>query len=148
MSQKPPLPGLVRQSSESSQTEVGAGTGEHNTKTEQIRIGSNKETANANESDGVRDVNRSDAGSNGNPGRMPKGRPPMSPLKPGRKDNVEVDEMGTIHLIDSLDPEAKKVLNSLVQSVLVTQQENDKNKLELLAKKRELIQAEKTMMNE
>ena len=40
--------------------------------------------------------------------------------------------MGTIHLIDSLDPESKKVLNSLVQSVLVTQQDNDKNKLELL----------------
>ena len=64
------------------------------------------------------------------------------------KANVEVDEMGTIHLIDSLDPEAKKVLNSLVQSVLVTQQENDKNKLDLIAKKRALVQAEKTMMNE
>ena len=50
--------------------------------------------------------------------------------------------MGTIHLIDSLDPEAKKVLNSLVQSVLVTQQENDKNKLDLIAKKRALVQAE------
>ena len=58
------------------------------------------------------------------------------------KANVEVDEMGTIHLIDSLDPEAKKVLNSLVQSVLVTQQENDKNKLDLIAKKRALVQAE------
>ena len=40
--------------------------------------------------------------------------------------------MGTIHLIDSLDPESKKVLNSLVQSVLIVQQENDKHKLELL----------------
>lgn len=35
-------------------------------------------------------------------------------------DPAEVDEMGTIHLIESLDPEAKKVLNSLVQSVLIT----------------------------
>ena len=26
----------------------------------------------------------------------------------------EVDEMGTIHLIESLDPESKKVLNALV----------------------------------
>ena len=49
--------------------------------------------------------------------------------------------MGTIHLIDNLDPESKKVLNSLVQSVLVTQQENDKNKLDLLGQKRALVQA-------
>ena len=56
--------------------------------------------------------------------------------------------MGTIHLIDSLDPESKKVLNSLVQSVLVTQQENDKNKLEMIGKKKALIQSQKTMMDE
>lgn len=61
---------------------------------------------------------------------------------------IEVDEMGTIHLIDSLDPESKKVLNSLVQSVLVTQQENDKDKLELLGMKRKLISQQKTLMQE
>ena len=57
-------------------------------------------------------------------------KPPTSPLKkqnsqqkPGENNGAggDVDEMGTIHLIDSLHPESKKVLNSLVQSVLVTQ---------------------------
>ena len=84
--------------------------------------------------------------------RPQRDKPPAaagSPYKPPRKpvqaqakpdsNNVEVDEMGTIHLIDSLDPESKKVLNSLVQSVLVTQQENDKNKLEMIGKKKALI---------
>ena len=61
---------------------------------------------------------------------------------------MELDELGTIHLIDSLDPKSKKVLNSLVQSVLITQQENDKNKLELLGQKRELVQAQKAVMQE
>ena len=56
--------------------------------------------------------------------------------------------MGTIKLIDSLDPESKKVLNSLVQSVLITQQENDKNKLELMRQERQLITAKRTMMQE
>ena len=37
--------------------------------------------------------------------------------------------MGTISLIESLDNESKKILNALVQSVLTTQQENDKDKL-------------------
>ena len=55
-------------------------------------------------------------------------KPPTSPDKKGGaaqqkpgESNGDVDEMGTIHLIDSLDPDSKKVLNSLVQSVLVTQ---------------------------
>lgn len=39
------------------------------------------------------------------------------------------EEMGTINLIESLDPDSKKLLNSLVQSVLVTQQENEKERL-------------------
>ena len=47
--------------------------------------------------------------------------------------DLEVDEMGTIHLIETLDADSKKVLNGLVQSVLVTQMENDKDKLGLLA---------------
>ena len=72
---------------------------------------------------------------------------PPSPQKKGstqqsqavNNSNAEVDEMGTIHLIDSLDPDSKKVLNSLVQSVLVTQQDNDNNKLELLGQKRALV---------
>ena len=51
-------------------------------------------------------------------------------------------------MIDSLDPESKKVLNSLVQSVLITQQENEKQKLELLGKKRSLIAAQRNMMQE
>ena len=50
--------------------------------------------------------------------------------------------MGTISLIESLDNESKKILNALVQSVLTTQQENDKDKLQLLAHKRQLLQAE------
>ena len=82
-------------------------------------------------------------------------KPPTSPdkkfgaahQKPG-ENNADVDEMGTIHLIDSLDPDSKKVLNSLVQSVLVTQQENDKKKLEVLGQKRALIQAQRTMMDQ
>ena len=49
--------------------------------------------------------------------------------------------MGTIHLIESLDAASKKILNGLVQSVLLTQQENDKDKLSLLTQKRELVQA-------
>ena len=48
---------------------------------------------------------------------------------PRDESDVEVDEIGTIHLIESLDPESKKILNALVQSVLLTQQENDKDKL-------------------
>ena len=56
--------------------------------------------------------------------------------------------MGTIHLIDSLQPASKKILNSLVQSVLVTQQENDRNKLDLIGQKKALIQAQKKMLDE
>jgi len=40
--------------------------------------------------------------------------------------------LSTINLIESLDPESKKVLNALVQSVLVTQQENEKEKIQVL----------------
>ena len=54
--------------------------------------------------------------------------------------DLEVDEMGTIHLIETLDPDSKKLLNGLVQSVLVTQLENDKDKLGLLAQKRMVVQ--------
>ena len=53
--------------------------------------------------------------------------------------------MGTISLIESLDNESKKILNALVQSVLTTQQENDKDKLQLLAHKRQLLQAEQKL---
>ena len=59
--------------------------------------------------------------------------------------DVEVDEIGTIHLIESLDPESKKILNSLVQSVLLTQQENDKDKLQLLSHKRQIVHAEQKL---
>ena len=48
--------------------------------------------------------------------------------------------MGTIHLIETLDADSKKLLNGLVQSVLVTQMENDKDKLSLLAQKRKIVQ--------
>ena len=54
--------------------------------------------------------------------------------------DLEVDEMGTIHLIETLDADSKKLLNGLVQSVLVTQMENDKDKLSLLAQKRKIVQ--------
>ena len=37
-----------------------------------------------------------------------------------KSEDLEVDEMGTIHLIESLDEDAKRVLNSLVQSVLLS----------------------------
>ena len=53
--------------------------------------------------------------------------------------------MGTISLIESLDNESKKILNALVQSVLTTQQENDKDKLQLLSQKRLLLQAEQKL---
>ena len=39
--------------------------------------------------------------------------------------------MGTIHLIESLDDDAKKILNSLVQSVLLSSQENERNQLKM-----------------
>ena len=63
-------------------------------------------------------------------------------------EDSEVDEMGTIHLIESLDPESKKVLNALVQSVLITQQENDKDKLSLLKNKRQIVAAENKLEKE
>ena len=53
--------------------------------------------------------------------------------------------MGTINLIEKLDPQSKRQLNALVQSVLQTQQENEKDKLQLLSHKRQLIQAQKRM---
>ena len=53
--------------------------------------------------------------------KIASAKPPVSPDKKLGDINADVDEMGTIHLIDSLDPDSKKVLNSLVQSVLVTQ---------------------------
>ena len=37
------------------------------------------------------------------------------------------DDLKTITLIEALDPASKKVLNSLVQSVLHTQAENEKH---------------------
>ena len=52
---------------------------------------------------------------------------------------MENNEEGTIHLIESLNPESKKILNALVQSVLVTQQENDKDKLQILHQRRLLL---------
>ena len=49
----------------------------------------------------------------------------------GKSEDFEVDEMGTIHLIESLDDDAKKILNSLVQSVLLSSQENERNQLKM-----------------
>jgi hypothetical protein len=42
-------------------------------------------------------------------------------------------------LIERLDAESKRTLNALVQSVLTTQQDNDKEKLALIAEKRRLV---------
>ena len=66
----------------------------------------------------------------------------------GNSQQEDVDEMGTITLIESLDNESKKVLNALVQSVLTTQQENDKDKLDLLAHRRALLQSEQRLEKE
>ena len=43
-------------------------------------------------------------------------------------------------LIDRLDSKSKNVLNSLVRSVLITQQENEKEKVRLLARHRALLE--------
>ena len=82
---------------------------------------------------------RNIAASQNQPENSSAQKPPAGDTKQPKGQSEEVDEMGTIHLIDSLQPESKKILNSLVQSVLVTQQENDKNKLELIGKKKALI---------
>ena len=55
------------------------------------------------------------------------------------------DELKTINLIESLEPEAKKMLNALVQSVLTTQKENESEKIMIIAKKRQLIQQEQLL---
>ena len=43
------------------------------------------------------------------------------------------DELKTVNIIENLKPESKNLLNSLVQSVIATQQETEKDKLEVLA---------------
>lgn len=53
--------------------------------------------------------------------------------------------MGTINLIESLDPESKKMLNSLVQSVLATQQDTEKERLEVLQVRRQLIKTQQQL---
>jgi hypothetical protein len=55
------------------------------------------------------------------------------------KEVIKVDETHTITLIERLDAESKRTLNALVQSVLTTQQDNDKEKLALIAEKRRLV---------
>ena len=52
---------------------------------------------------------------------------------------MKVDGESTMHLIERLDDHSKKTLNALVQSVLMTQQDNDKEKLMMLAEKRKII---------
>lgn len=52
---------------------------------------------------------------------------------------MRVDGESTIYLIERLDDQSKKTLNALVQSVLLTQQDNDKEKLLMLAEKRKII---------
>ena len=69
-----------------------------------------------------------------------KGSKKKKQMKP-KSEDLEVDEMGTIHLIESLDSKSKKILNGLVQSVLLTQHENDKDKLSLLTQKRQIVEA-------
>lgn len=58
------------------------------------------------------------------------------------------DDLKTITLIEALDPASKKVLNSLVQSVLHTQAENEKHQLELISYKRELVTSKRKMEEE
>ena len=81
----------------------------------------------------------------GGPKRKKKKNRGGAPAEDSPGTDVEVDEIGTIHLIESLDPESKKILNSLVQSVLLTQQENDKDKLQLLSHKRQIVHAEQKL---
>ena len=45
--------------------------------------------------------------------------------KQSQEQEIEVDEYGTIQLIESLDVKNRKILNGLVQGVLKSQQEND-----------------------
>lgn len=51
-------------------------------------------------------------------------------------------------MIEKLDQDSKNMLNSLVQSVIATQQANEKDKLEILAAKRKLINAQKVLEQE
>ena len=57
-----------------------------------------------------------------------------------RTEDLEVDESGTVNLIEQLDETNRKILNGLVQGVLQSQKENDRDKLQILTKQRKLIQ--------
>ena len=59
----------------------------------------------------------------------------------GQVEKKEIDPMGTVNMISQLGPENKRILNSLVQSVLDTSQANDRDNLKLLTQKRQLLQA-------
>lgn len=61
---------------------------------------------------------------------------------------MKVDEKNTIHLIEKLDAESKKTLNALVQSVLMTQQDNDKEKLMLITEKRNIVALQKKLQEQ
>ena len=60
----------------------------------------------------------------------------------------EKKELATVNLIESLHTDSKKILNSLVQSVLEGQQSNDREKLGIFAQKRKLLQAQQMMEKE
>ena len=64
----------------------------------------------------------------------------MKGTKGIKSEDLEVDEAGTVSLIEHLDETNRKILNGLVQGVLQSQKENDKDKLQILTKKRKLIQ--------
>ena len=57
----------------------------------------------------------------------------------GQVEKKEIDPMGTVNMISQLCPENKRILNSLVQSVLDTSQANDRDNLKLLTQKRQLL---------
>lgn len=48
-----------------------------------------------------------------------------------------------VQLMDSLDQESTKVLNSLVQSVILTQKENEDTKMKLLSEQNEILSSQK-----
>lgn len=80
------------------------------------------------------------------PTRVKRAETPVekSPEK-SSQEVVRVDETQTISLIERLDPESKRTLNALVQSVLMTQQDNDKQKLSLITEKRKLVAEQKKL---
>jgi hypothetical protein len=66
--------------------------------------------------------------------------PPQAPVKPG-----EEEEMKTINMIETLPQMSKKLLNTLVQSVIKSQHDLEREKLDVLALRMNLLNTKKKL---